>query len=213
MNTKFSKGLRYTGVGGVMCGRSEMIMPLGIGNLQKGKRCVFTETHVALRTNVLPRYCNMDCIFALVIYTYIQYFCAIALILISYDIACQWFVHLFDRMDAHWPANLKIPASTKLIPVIPKLHEPMHGRKKHEQFSLNFIPGVGNSDMEAPERIWAGHNGLGNLTKTQGPGGRHDVLDDHFGFWNWQKYVGMGKTLMSRYQAALAEHNRQVEGH
>jgi len=40
MNTKFSKGLCYTGVGGVMCGRSEMIMLLGIGNLQKGKRCV-----------------------------------------------------------------------------------------------------------------------------------------------------------------------------
>ena len=41
MNTKFSKGLHYTGVGGVMCGRSEMIMPLGIGNLQKGERCVY----------------------------------------------------------------------------------------------------------------------------------------------------------------------------
>jgi hypothetical protein len=41
MNTKFSKGLRYTGVGGVMCGQSEMIMPLGIGNLQKGERCVY----------------------------------------------------------------------------------------------------------------------------------------------------------------------------
>jgi hypothetical protein len=38
MNSKFSRGLRYTGVGGVMCGRSEMIMPLGIGNLQKGER-------------------------------------------------------------------------------------------------------------------------------------------------------------------------------
>ena len=51
------------------------------------------------------------------------------------------------------------------------------------------------------------------LTKTQGPGGRHDVLDDHFGFWNWLKYIGIGKTLMSRYKAALAERNRQVEGH
>lgn len=39
-NTKFSKGLRYTGVGMGSCGRSEMIMPLGVGNLQKGERCV-----------------------------------------------------------------------------------------------------------------------------------------------------------------------------
>jgi len=67
--------------------------------------------------------------------------------------------------------------------------------------------------METPERVWAGHNALGNSTKAQGPGGRHDVLDDHFGFWNWLKYVGMGKTLMSKYKTALAERNRQIEGH
>ena len=43
MNSIFSRGLRYTGVGGVMCGRSEMIMPLGVGNLQKGERCALQE--------------------------------------------------------------------------------------------------------------------------------------------------------------------------
>jgi len=150
----------------------------------------------------------MDYIAALVIYA-----CAVSLILFSYDIACQWFVNLFRRVDEQWPAALKIPPSKKLIPAIPKLHEPMHGGKNHEQFSLNFIPGVGKSDMETPERVWAGHNALGNSTKTQGPGGRHDVLDDHFGFWNWLKYIGLGKTLISRYKVALAERNRQVEGH
>ena len=150
----------------------------------------------------------MDYLIALVVQAF-----ALALILISYDIACQWFVNLFHRMDEHWPTALKIPPSTRLIPAIPKLHEPMHGRKNHQQFSLNFIPGVGKSDMETPECVWAGHNGLGNTTKTQGPGGRHDVLDDHFGFWNWLKYIRIGKTLMSRYKAALAERNRQVEGH
>lgn len=155
----------------------------------------------------------MDCIFALVLYTLLLYAHALSLVLISYDIACQWFINLFQRMDEHWPSDLKIPPSMKLIPAIPKLHEPMHGRKNHDQYSLNFIPGVGKSDMETPERVWAGHNALGNSTKTQGPGGRHDVLDDHFGFWNWQKYIGMGKTLMSRYKVALAERNRQVEGH
>ena len=155
----------------------------------------------------------MDCIFALVLYALLLYAHALSLVLISYDIACQWFVNLFQHMDEHWPSDLKIPSSMKLIPAIPKLHEPMHSRKNHDQYSLNFIPGVGKSDMETPERVWVGHNALGNSTKTQGPGGRHDVLDDHFGFWNWQKYIGMGKTLMSRYRVALAEHNRQVEGH
>ena len=49
MNTKFSKGLHYMGVGGVMCGRSEMIMPLGIGNLQKGENYVLNSTNFTLQ--------------------------------------------------------------------------------------------------------------------------------------------------------------------
>ena len=161
----------------------------------------------------IRRYANMDFIIASVIQAFVIQTLALIIILLSYDIACQWFVNLFVRMEEHWPLNLRIPATTKLIPAILKLHEPMHGRKNHSGYSLNFIPGVGKADMETPERVWAGHNGLGNSTKTQGPGGRHDVLDDHFSFWNWLKYVGLGKTLMSRYMAALAERNRQVEGH
>jgi len=188
-------------------------MPLGIGNLQKGKRYFINpKLLVMARTDTSHRYSNMDYIVVLVIYMLILYFGPITRIIISYDIACQWFVNLFRRME-HWPTHLRIPASTQLIHAIPKLHEPMHGRKNHQQFSLNFIPGVGKSDMEMPEHVWVGHNGLGNSTKTQGPGGHHDILDDHFGFWNWLKYIGIGKTLMLRYKAALAERNRQVEGH
>jgi len=148
-----------------------------------------------------------------IVATTIQRMLLLLLILISYDIACQWFVNLFKRMNDHWPENLKIPSTTEVLPAIPKLHEPMHKRAKHEAFSLNFIQGIGKSDLETPERVWSVHNGLGNSTKTQGPGGRNDVLDDHFGFWNWLKYVSLGKTLMSKYKAAIAERNVQVEGH
>ncbi|KAJ3500706.1 hypothetical protein NLJ89_g9679 [Agrocybe chaxingu] len=45
-NTRFSKGLRYTGVGGAFCGRSEMVLPLAIGNLQKGERFVYSAIYV-----------------------------------------------------------------------------------------------------------------------------------------------------------------------
>lgn len=116
-------------------------------------------------------------------------------------------------MNEHWPTEIRAKPGVKMIPAIPKMHEPAHGKANHEKFSLNFIPGVGQSDLEGPERIWAAHNSLGNSTKTQGPGSRHDVLDDHFHFWNWQKYIGMGKTLMSKYKKAISERNIQVEGH
>jgi hypothetical protein len=39
-NTKNSKGLRVTGVGASICARHGFIRPLGIGDLQKGERCV-----------------------------------------------------------------------------------------------------------------------------------------------------------------------------
>jgi hypothetical protein len=133
-------------------------------------------------------------------------------ILISYDIACQWFINLFERME-HWPPELHLSASTTFVPAIPKLHEPMHSAANHQMYSLNYIHGVGLSDLECPERFWSGHNAIGNSTKTQGPGSRHDVLDDQFSFWNWQKYTTMGTTLMRKYRNGLAQRNIQAEAH
>ena len=74
-------------------------------------------------------------------------------ILLSYDIACQWFVNMFKWMDEHWPDSIKISLATELIPTIPKLHKPMHAQANHEVFSLNFIPSIGKSNLETPERV------------------------------------------------------------
>ena len=150
----------------------------------------------------------MDYIFGSVL----QYILAL-IVLISYDIACQWYANLFQRMQHHWPEEIQVKRPLQLIPAIPKLHYSMHEAADHEVFSLNLIPGAGLSDCDCPERFWAPHNALGNSTKTQAPGSRHDVLDDHFAFWNWLKYVGMGKTLLRKYKAAVAERNIQAEGH
>ena len=162
-------------------------------------RVIFDITH---------RYTNMDFIFGSSFKAY-----ELPLVLISYDIACQWFVNLHKHMEQHWPEDIKIHSSTKLIPAIPKLHEPMHEKANHQMFSLNYIPDVSTSDLKMPERVWSGHNALGNSTKTQGPWSRQDVLDDHFNFWNWQKYVGLGKTLSRKYKAAIGEQNIQMEAH
>ena len=39
-------------------------------------------------------------------------------------------------------------------PAVPILHKPMHNGPGHEQLSLDFIPGVGLSDLECPEQVW-----------------------------------------------------------
>ncbi|SJK99852.1 uncharacterized protein ARMOST_03163 [Armillaria ostoyae] len=188
-DTKFSWGLCFTGVGTVSCAWDEFIM--SVGNLQKGER-----------------YASMDFIFA----STLQNFVMLLLGVISYDIACQWFVNLYKCMNG-WPSNLRINRPLKLRPVISKFHEPTHKVKKHHEFSYNLVKGLGNCDCEGPERIWGGHNNLGNSMKTMGPGSCHNMLDDHFGFWNWQKYIRMGKSLICKYKVAIKEHNVQVEEH
>jgi len=138
---------------------------------------------------------------------------AVSILVVSYDIACQWFINLHKRITSDWPTELHPPKTTNLIPAIPKLHEPMHKKADHQGFSFNFIPGVGLTDVEAPERIWAPHNALASATRQQAPGSRQDVLDAHFGFWNWLKYIGQGDTLLRRYKAAVADRNLQMEAH
>ncbi len=119
-------------------------------------------------------------------------FSGLLLVIISYNIACQWFVNLRKHM-ADWPSELGgDPGSATLTPAIPKFHEPAHKQEDHQEFSCNLIKGMGSSDCEVPERIWGPNNPLRNSTKTMGPGSRQDVIDDNFGFWNWQKYTGMG---------------------
>ncbi|PPQ76569.1 hypothetical protein CVT24_010515 [Panaeolus cyanescens] len=194
-NTRFSRGLRYTGVAGVFCARSETFLPLGVANLQKGER-----------------FSVMDYVFASAIK---QGFSSLSDVLISYDISCQWFVNLMNRMkEATWPTHLKLPESLKLVPAIPKLHEPMHAQgQNHQQYSLNYIPGVGLLDGECPERGWGPHNAMGNSTKSNGPGSRSDIIDAVFNWWNWLKAINMGSTLASRFRNAVSDRNIQVEAH
>ncbi|KJA18008.1 hypothetical protein HYPSUDRAFT_115767, partial [Hypholoma sublateritium FD-334 SS-4] len=170
--TQNTRGLRYTGVSGAMCGRSEMVLPNSVGNLQRGER-----------------YANMDYTFASAIKS-----TQLMLVAISYDIACQWFINIFSRM-LQWPKELRPRAGLNLRPLIPKFHEPAHLEKGHEQYSFNLAEGVGLSDGECPERVWGSHNPLAGSTRTMGPGTREDVLDDNFGHWNWLKYSSMGTNL------------------
>lgn len=149
----------------------------------------------------------MDYIFGLVLRTL-----TVTLVLISYDIACQWFTNLFKRMTEAWPMELRRNNNIKIQSAILKLHIVMHEKASHHAYNFNYICGVGLTDGECPERIWSPHNILGNATKTQGPGSRQDTLDNHFNAWNWFKYTSLGSTLVRRYKNAIGERNIQRVG-
>jgi Kyakuja-Dileera-Zisupton transposase len=112
----------------------------------------------------------------------------------SYDIVCQWFRNLSKR-HSQFPNNIRLSPQqlNKSVFVIPKFHIYAHRAKCQSVYSLNFLPFMGWTNGEDPERWWAHINPVSMSTKEMGPGGRSDTIDDHVCAWNWRKITGFGK--------------------
>jgi len=110
----------------------------------------------------------------------------------SYDINCQYWKNLVDRLSK-LPPRLRLRIVLALFAfVIPKLHIKGHARLCQALFSLALLLGAGQTDAEGIERQWASLGPVATTTREMGPGYRHDTLDDHMGNWNWQKIVRLG---------------------
>lgn len=146
---------------------------------------------------------------------------------VSYDIACQWSKKFLERL-AELPSHLESnPEALDIKYVVPKLHIQSHILSCQEEFSLNFLAGSGMTDGEGVERPWASVGPIATSTREMGPGSRHDTLDDHWGYWNWRKLVGLGECgpisiklfakdssvylLLRRLKNALKEQERHEE--
>lgn len=121
-------------------------------------------------------------------------------LLFSYDIVCQWFINIFSRLaGADFPSHLDVGLPKGRIQwAIPKYHFNGHEEKDHNRFSLNLMPGVGRTDGEEIERTWGRHNATAASTREMGPGSRHDTLEDHFGWSNFRKVVGLSTSSYHR---------------
>ncbi|KAJ7771188.1 hypothetical protein B0H14DRAFT_2294123, partial [Mycena olivaceomarginata] len=99
-NAKRVKGLRTTGVGGVMCARRNMWCLNGIGDLQRGER-----------------YANMDfLVFSSILNTIILF------LILSYDITCQYCKHFWERMKG-LPEEMHIdPKKVSVWFKVPNFH-------------------------------------------------------------------------------------------
>lgn len=122
---------------------------------------------------------------------------------ISYDIACQWNKHLWDRMS-QYPTQMHIEHGSKFVTfLVPKFHLPAHIFACQIAYSHNLVKGMGRTDGEAPERGWANINPVATSTREMGPGSRRDTLDDHFGDFNWKKVTNLGKCAFVIGQMSL----------
>ncbi|KAG5649178.1 hypothetical protein H0H81_005641, partial [Sphagnurus paluster] len=133
---------------------------------------------------------------------------------VSYDIACQWSINLWERMK-HYPCELHIDhKGNKFFRfMVPKFHLPVHVMACQTPFSFNFNSNVGRTDGEAPERGWSHINPIAMSTCKMGPGHCRDTIDDHFGDWNWKKTCLMAPLLLRKVKEAVVESKEHRELH
>ena len=120
-------------------------------------------------------------------------YCQLIEIVVSYDIACQWSINIWERMKTypHW-MHIDHTGTKSFYFLIPKFPLPAHIMACQTIFSFNFNHFVGRTNGEAPERGWSQINLVATSTAKMGPGHRRDMLDDHFGDGNWKKTTMMG---------------------
>ncbi|KAJ7863782.1 hypothetical protein B0H14DRAFT_2574722 [Mycena olivaceomarginata] len=125
---------------------------------------------------------------------------------VSYDIACQWSLHIWERMIKYQDETLTLDGRGRFFTfLVPKFHLPAHIEACNLKYLFNLTPRVGQTDGEAPERGWANANPLARSTKEMGPGFRRDTLDDHFNDWNHKKIIALGYTMRRKVEKAVPE--------
>ncbi|KAG1845339.1 hypothetical protein F4604DRAFT_1688751 [Suillus subluteus] len=192
-DTKSAQGMAATGVGAVVCAQHNPTRPSAVGDLQKGEK-------------YLARYVNMDYLF----FSTLQHASDIHVLNISYDIACQWSKHLWTRMS-WYPSRIHLQPDNKVITfIVPKFHLPVHILSCQTTYSINLIKGMARTDGEAIECDWSNINLIATSTWEMGPGSRHDILDDHFGDWNWRKVCNLGPLLLCKLKQAIHERDQHV---
>ncbi|KAK7026145.1 hypothetical protein R3P38DRAFT_2529348 [Favolaschia claudopus] len=185
-----ARGTASSGIGAVDCARHNMKRPCAVGDLQLGER-----------------YINMD-------YMFFRSIAGSSLtrFVVSYDIACQWHIHLLERLTHYNDDALSMDGTGKFITfLVPKFHLPAHIEDCNLKFSFNLTRDVGQTDGEAPERGWADANPMARSTKEMGPGFRRDTLDDYFNDVNHKKIIALGYTLRRKVERAVPEMVRTRE--
>ncbi|KAK0490177.1 hypothetical protein EDD18DRAFT_1109725 [Armillaria luteobubalina] len=154
-----TRDLTASRVGGVVCTRHELKLPLSMVDLRVG------EIQVEMDFGYLSA---------------VKCFDGIPQVVMSYDIACQWSINLDKRIEIY---------GDHILYLVPKFHLPGHIEECQEKYCMSFHTKVGNNDGEVPERGWAVSNGVAASTHEMGPGHRREKLDQHFGDYNWQKNI------------------------
>ena len=111
--------------------------------------------------------------------------------LISYDVMCQWSIHMMERVKGS--KYLKLPDNLELKLAIGLFHIHGHQDACLARYSPSFIEGGRQIDGETIETLWAPLNEITRSTRGMSTSHRREVIDDHMNDSNWKKLTDIGK--------------------
>lgn len=88
--------------------------------------------------------------------------------------------------------NITLILFPYILAAIGKFHLPAHILACRFLFSMHWLLGVGRTDGEATERVWAIENGAALRSREMGPGHRHDFMNFFRGDNNIQRLHNIG---------------------
>lgn len=114
-------------------------------------------------------------------------------IMASYDVGCQWKVHLLERKKGM--PSMFVPAREDLPEIevsLPIWHGGVHNDECAMCESLRYKSGAGMVDGEGVERVWSTANQRAYATREMQMNNRHASLEDHFDNQNYLMNLRMG---------------------
>jgi Kyakuja-Dileera-Zisupton transposase len=118
-------------------------------------------------------------------------------VLLIYDIACQYFVHLQDRIGTELPFGLDVEAAIGLF------HIHAHKDQCFFQYATSFIPGAAIVAGEILESLWSSLNSISPTARTATLAHRAEMLDDHATDSNHKKTLGIVSSLCRTHRTAV----------
>lgn len=173
-----SKSCDRTGVAAIACARHGCYCPNALVDLFRGeqqKNIDYALLRAIETTHVDPR----------------------QRIILLYDIACQYIVHLHDRIGDQLQ-GFTIDAGIGLF------HVHAHRDQCYFRFSPSFIPGLAVVIGEILESLWSKLNAISHSAHTANLSGHAELLDDHATDSNHKKMLGLIQSLRLAYYKALS---------
>ncbi|KAJ6555358.1 hypothetical protein DFH09DRAFT_1084916 [Mycena vulgaris] len=118
----------------------------------------------------------------------------------TYDIACEYFINLEARFQAHFPEL--VPLVKRMRWGVPALHVQGHQESCTYLFGTAYMECVGHFHGETAEQYWPEANQLGPHVRQMNNGHRQDTMINHHGDWNYKKTMGMAASLAEDIQEA-----------